>query len=225
MGQVKQEFITRLKKLTTSELSDALDKHGISGQALGIKAIFNPDRIVGPAFTLSYLPKGESDGNVGDFIDEVAPGSIVVIDNRGREDCTVWGNILCEVAKKRDLSGVVIDGACRDANLASEIGFPVYAKAAHFRTGKDRVVLESVNAPVAIANVRVECNDIVVADAGGVVVIPLSRVKQVLTTAEQIAKDEDGIVDAVKQGQLLKAARVTYGYHHLQTADDGHNEF
>src|SRR5690625_5178290 len=146
MGPINQEFIKRLKKLTTSEISDALDKHGIVGQALGINAIFNPDRIAGPAFTLSYLPKGESTGNIGDYIDEVPPGSVIVIDNRGREDCTVWGNILCEVAKQKGLSGVVIDGDCRDDNLAEEIGFPVYAKAAHFRTGKDRVVMEAVNA-------------------------------------------------------------------------------
>ncbi|WP_313137732.1 RraA family protein [Paracoccus jeotgali] len=217
MPDTETDLITRLRALTTSEISDALDKHGIAGQALGISAVFGTERVVGPAFTLFYLPKGESDGTVGDFIDDVPEGHVVVIDNRGRLDCTVWGNILCEVGKLRGVGGVVIDGICRDADLAAEIGFPVFARATAMRTGKDRVALEAANCPVAVAGVRVEPADIVVADAGGVVFVPRVRLTEVIATAEAIAEREDRILDQTRAGEPLSRARLELGYHALQT--------
>ena len=137
MSDPNSDTLDRLRRMTTSEISDALDRLGIEGQALGISGTYGTERVVGPAFTASYLPKGETDGTVGDFIDDVEPGHVVVIDNRGRLDCTVWGNIMCEVGKRRGIGGVVIDGICRDVDLAREIGFPVYARNAAMRTGKE----------------------------------------------------------------------------------------
>lgn len=219
MTQSDQHLIDQLRGLTTSEISDALDKHGIAGQALGIRAVFGSERIAGPAFTLAYLPKGETDGTVGDFIDDVPAGHVVVIDNYGRTDCTVWGNILSEVGKQRGVAGVVIDGICRDADLARDIGFPVYAREAAMRTGKDRVALEAVNRPVSMATVRVESDDIVVADSGGVVFVPRARLAEVTATAVEIAAKEDGILDLTRAGKPLREARASQGYHALQTRE------
>ncbi len=219
MSPDQTALLDRLRQLTTSEISDALDRLGIDGQALGITATYSSERVVGPAFTLSYLPKGQTDGTVGDFIDDVPEGHVVVIDNRGRLDCTVWGNIMCEVGKRRGLAGAVIDGICRDVDLAREIGFPVYACAAAMRTGKDRVALEAVGAPVAIAGVRVEAEDIVVADAGGVVFIPAARLADVVQIAAEIAAREDDILEVVGTGKSLRDARAASGYHTLQTRE------
>ncbi len=211
------DMLDRLRQMTTSEISDALDRLGIDGQALGITGTYGSERVVGPAFTLSYLPKGDTSGTVGDFIDDVPEGHVVVIDNRGRLDCTVWGNILCEVGKQRGVGGVVIDGICRDVDLACEIGFPVYARASAMRTGKDRVALESVNVPVAIGTTRVGPGDIVVADAGGVVFIPANRLEEVTQIAADIASREDDILDGVRKGKPLRDAREALGYHSLQS--------
>jgi regulator of RNase E activity RraA len=176
--------------------------------------------VVGPAYTLAYLPKGETDGTVGDFIDDVPAGHVVVIDNRGRLDCTVWGNIMCEVGNRLSLGGAVIDGICRDVDLAREIGFPVYARASAIRTGKDRVALEAAGVPVAIAGVRVAPGDIVVADAGGVVFIPATRATEVAQIAADIAAREDAILNEVRTGTSLREARQTSGYHSLQSRED-----
>lgn len=210
-------LLARLRALTSSEVSDALDRHGIEGQALGITAVFGSERIIGPAYTLAYLPKGTSDGTVGDFIDDVPAGDVVVIDNRGRLDCTVWGNLLCETGKRRGVAGVVIDGICRDADLARDIGFPVFARTSAMRTGKDRVALERVNAPVAIGTVRVAPGDIVVADAGGVVFLPKEHLAAVVETAAGIADREERILEAVRDGRPLRDARAAQGYHALQS--------
>lgn len=72
-------------------MSDAMDKLGIPGQCLGIMPLDNYRRpVVGPAFTVRYVSCAQPAGTVGDFIDDVAEGDVVVIDNDGRTDCTVW---------------------------------------------------------------------------------------------------------------------------------------
>lgn len=86
--------VERAGRIDTATLSDALDKLGIAGQCLGIKPLDHGFRMAGRAFTLSYAPVGHPAGTVGDFIDDVPAGSVVVIDNGGRQDATVWGDIL-----------------------------------------------------------------------------------------------------------------------------------
>ena len=81
--------------LDTPAVSDALDKLGLPGQCLGIAPLGNYSQVVvGPAFTVQYVAASVPAGTVGDFIDAVLPGDVVVIDNAGRTDCTVWGDIM-----------------------------------------------------------------------------------------------------------------------------------
>jgi regulator of RNase E activity RraA len=101
--------------MDTTTVSDALDKLGIHGQCLGIKPLDRSFRVAGPAFTIRYVPCGTRGGTVGDYIDDLPAGTVVALDNQGRMDATVWGDILTIVASRKHLAGTVIDGVCRDA--------------------------------------------------------------------------------------------------------------
>src|SRR5215475_3474199 len=92
------EVIAKLSTLSTPTVSDALDRLGIPGQAFGIKAIDETLRMCGRAYTLRYQPVGSAGGTVGDYIDDVPAGSVLVLDNAGRLDATVWGDILTLMA-------------------------------------------------------------------------------------------------------------------------------
>lgn len=208
--------VERADRIDTATLSDALDKLGIAGQCLGIKPLDHGFRMAGRAFTLSYAPVGHPAGTVGDFIDDVPAGSVVVIDNGGRQDATVWGDILTLCAHQRKLGGTVIDGACRDTHLALELGYPMYSRSYSMRTGKDRVQLEATQVIVNIGDARVCPGDIMRGDSDGVVVIPRAREDEVLATAEAIEEAEARIRDAVKSGKRLDEARREQQYHLLQ---------
>lgn len=210
------ESLQRASKIDTATLSDAMDRLGVSGQCLGIKPLDPKFRMVGRAFTLQYAPHAPG-GTVGDFIDDVPQSDIVVIDNGGRPDATVWGDILTLVAHRRGLAGTVIDGACRDTHLARELGYPLYSRSYSMRTGKDRVQLESVNTVITVGDARVCPGDLVRGDADGVVVIPRLREAEVLAAAEQIEVAEACIREAVLQGVRLSEARQAQKYHSLQT--------
>jgi len=209
--------VERAGKLDTTAISDAMDRLGIAGQCLNIKPLDPRFRVTGRAFTILYGPAGTPPGTVGDYIEDVPPGGVVVLDNGGRENATVWGDILTWVANRRGVAGTVIDGACRDTHLARELGYPIYSRSYSMRTGKDRVQVEAMGGPVNIGDARVNQGDILRGDADGVVAIPQAHEDAILNNAEQIDAAESQIRALVNEGHTLKEAREKLGYHSLQT--------
>ena len=209
--------VQRASKLDTTSISDALDRLGIAGQCLNIKPLDHTFQLAGRAFTILYGPAGSPPGTVGDYIDEVEPGSVIVLDNGGRENATVWGDILTWVAHKRGVAGTVIDGACRDTYLARELGYPIYSRSYSMRTGKDRVQVEAMHGPVNVGDARVNDGDILRGDADGVLVIPREHENAVLDAAEEIDRVEQHIRALLNEGKTLKEARQQLGYHGLQS--------
>lgn len=212
-----RELTALFTQLDTPAVSDALDKLGIPGQALGIMPLSNYEKTtVGPAFTVRYVPADDPPGSVGDFIDDVATGDVVVIDNGGRTDCTVWGDILTQYAGLRGIAGTVIDGVCRDVNRALTDKYPLFTAGRWMRTGKDRVQVGGVNESISMGKVRVNPRDIVVADANGVVVIPRNRAREVAEVAARIEESESGIRKLIAEGATIAEAREKLNYHILQ---------
>jgi regulator of RNase E activity RraA len=209
--------VARAAKLDTATLSDALDRLGLGGQCAKIKPRSTSFRMTGRAWTLRYGPAGHPAGTVGDYIDDLGPGTVVVLDNGGREDCTVWGDILTEVASRKGLAGTLIDGISRDVSLCLELEYPVFSRDHWMRTGKDRVQVEATQVPVNVGNVRVCPGDLIRGDADGVVVIPAAFEDQVLAAGEEIQAAEDAIRKSVREGMSLRQAREQHRYHQLQT--------
>jgi len=209
-------LVEEFKKLSVATVSDALDRLGIHGQCLGIQPIAPGSKTAGRAFTLKYIPCGIDKGTVGDYIDDVPPGDVVVMDNAGRVDCTVWGDILTSVAHKRRLAGTVIHGACRDVARSVDLGYPIFSRGKFMRTGKDRVQLEGVNVPISLGDVQVRQGDIVLGSDDGVLVVPKQYETDVLPMAQSISDAEERILSAAIQGERLDELRRTFKYHELQ---------
>ena len=206
-----------LDQLGTSTLSDALDWAGISGQSLGLKPLRPGMRLAGRAYTVRYQPCDLVPKTVGDFIDDVEPGAVVVIDNGGRLDATVWGDIMTQVAHTTGIAGTVIDGVNRDYDRAIELSYPIFSRGTYMRTGKDRVQVAGLQEPVSVCGNLVHPGDLIVGDSDGVVIVPAEREREVLTRARTIHETEQEIRTAVQAGTPLREARARFGYHSLQT--------
>ncbi|WP_116199695.1 RraA family protein [Amycolatopsis circi] len=212
-------LLDRFAGLGTATVSDALDKLKRPGSLLGLAPLADGQRMVGRAFTVRYVSAQVPAGTVGDFIDQVEPGQVIVLDNDGRVDCTVWGDILTAVAHQRGISGTVIEGVCRDTHRALSIGYPIYSRGRFMRTGKDRVEVAEERGPVTIGGVTVRDGDILLGDSDGVVAIPRDCEDDVLEVAEMIQAREEAILAAALGGATIAEARAKYGYHDLQRAE------
>ena len=204
-------------KLGTSALSDAMDRLGIPGQALGIKPVDRSFLVCGPAFTVHNMPCDIHGGSVGDYIDDVAAGQVICIDNAGRLDCTVWGDILTIMGSLHNIGGTVINGVCRDSNRAMEVGYPIFSRGTYMRTGKDRVMADAYNTKISLGEVAVVPGDIIAGDFDGIVVIPQERLDEVVAAAIEIEDAEDHIRESIRKGMSLIDARTQFNYHALQS--------
>ena len=218
---IQTDWFQQARALSTAEISDALDALKLPGSALGIRPIAGPAKLFGLAFTVRFAPIDRANpGTVGDFIDTLKTGTVAVLDNGGRLDCTVWGGILSRLAAHKGLAGTVIHGVCRDTAEADEVGYPLYANGRFMRTGKDRVQVEAYEQPVSLGDVRVRQGDLVVGDADGIVVVAKERIQDVLTKALDTRVVEQQILAAALSGTPLVEARKQFKYHTLQRASD-----
>ena len=208
-----------LAGFSTATVSDALDRLGRPGSLLGIAPLFDGARLCGPAFTVRYVTAGSPPGTVGDYLDDVPPGGVVVLDNGGRVDCTVWGDILTAMANQRGVAGTVIDGVCRDVQRALGLSYPIYSRGRFMRTGKDRVEVSDVNRPVTVGGVQVRPGDLLLGDADGVIAVPQELTDEVAEICAVISEREEAILKDVLAGSSIADARRSHGYHLLQRKD------
>lgn len=203
-----------LDRFPTPVLSDALDTQGINGGVHGPKPMTAGLRCVGPAFTVSFAPCDDAaPAPAADYIDEAPAGSVIVIDNGGITWCTVWGGILSAYAKRRDVRGTVIYGACRDVEEHGQVGYPVYALTSFMKSGKNRVRMRAMNIPVRIGETVVNPGDMICADDNGVIAIPAANVAATLKLAGEIDEMEKAVVESTLAGVTLAAARARHGYN------------
>jgi 4-hydroxy-4-methyl-2-oxoglutarate aldolase len=212
-----EELLKTFREASTSNISDALDRLSIRGGCEGVLSQVDAPRMVGTAFTVRYVPADPvSKGSVGDFLDDVKSGEVVVIDNGGRTYCTVWGNIMTFAAARKGIAGTVIDGVCRDLEEVKTMQYPIFSRGRYMMTGKDRVQVEAVGEPISISGVHVKPGDIVVGDDSGVIVVPNEVAEKVMELVREVSNTEALIIEDLQKGLSLKEARARHRYHTLQ---------
>jgi 4-hydroxy-4-methyl-2-oxoglutarate aldolase len=209
-------IIEQFRAMSTANISDALDRLRMPGSAWGIRPIQDGQRMIGRAYTIQYTPVGSPPGTVGDYIDDVEEGQVVVLDNDGRTNCTVWGDILTAVSINKKIAGTAIFGVSRDNSRALENNYPIFNCGRFMRTGKDRVEVSGLQVPVSLGDMRVRPGDLIIGDDDGIVVVQQEHEAQVLEVALEIGQLEDNIVAEALSGTPLREARIKFGYHQLQ---------
>nr|WP_035918507.1 RraA family protein [Legionella fairfieldensis] len=205
----------QLTRFSTTEVSDALDACGVEGALLTIKPLALGHKLVGPAYTIAYLPyekKPSTFQDAANYIDAVPAHSVIVIDNKGRDDCTTWGDILTQVALHKGIAGTVVHGAVRDVDCIRAANYPLFCTSTYMRSGKNRVYKSSEQHPLVINGVTINPGDIVFADDNGVLIIPHFLLDEIINKAERIKHTEKKIIAAVKGGSSLAQARKNYHY-------------
>ncbi|WP_256107879.1 RraA family protein [Streptomyces sp. ODS05-4] len=201
---------------STSTVSDALDVLGLDGVVPGLGRMSGAGFIAGPAYTLQYEEVSpEAPGTLGDYIDDVPAGAVVVMANGGREDCSVWGDLVSWISLRRGVVGTVIDGACRDLDAIRDSGYSVWARTSCVRTGRNRARLTAIGEPLRIGSVTVAPGDLVCSDASGVVRVRAEDAETVTRGIEEIEEMERRIMEAVEAGRTLAEARAAHGYHQV----------
>ena len=219
MAVLTKELRERLDKLSSTNVSDALDALGLKGTAPGVKKMYeNCKKIIGEAVTIKVVSAGQtkSTTHMGvNAIESAKEGDVIVIDNGGRLDVNCWGGVLSTGAKFKGVSGVVIDGCCRDMDECVDLDFPVYARMTICSTARGRVMEEATNVMVSFGGVQVRPGDVVMADITGVVIIPQERLEDVIAKGETLLAKETAMCDDIKAGMSMLEVDKKYNYENM----------
>lgn len=198
-------LVTRLLKLDTCAVSDALDSLGLDSAISGIRCLSVDQRIAGRVMTVklgSDEPVGGSRRHLcTGAIEAAASGDIIVVEQLTGIDAAGWGGVLSTAAKHKGLAGVILEGPARDIDESRALGFPVYARYATARTARGRIYEQEFNCAITVGNVEVNPGDLVIADASAVAFIAAGRAQEVVETAERITAKEALMAEALQQGR------------------------
>ena len=148
-------------------------------------------------------------------IEAAKAGDIIVIDNGGQLQFSCWGGLLALSAKLKGVSGVVIDGACRDIDEARDLSFPVYARGVVPMTARGRIMQESFNQEIQFGGVQCHPGDLVIADGSGVVIVPKQKEEEVIGAAEAIYHKEQEMAAGIRKGYSGLEMLEKLGYEQM----------
>jgi regulator of RNase E activity RraA len=212
LGEVSR---ARLAAVSSATLTTVLFKRGLRNTFIqGIHRL-NPTAptMVGPAYTMRYIPAREDLDHLGVFegrshpqrrgIEECPPGHVFVIDSRRNPAAASAGGILVTRLWKRGAAGIVTDGGFRDSPQIAAMPFPAYHAAPAAPTNLIRHHAVDLDVPIACGEVAVYPGDILVGDGEGVVVIPRHIADEVAEEAFEQTAFEDFVQEQVEQGRSI----------------------
>lgn len=196
----------RLTRLSSNNVSDAMTALKIRGTTRGIRPIWEGcPKICGEAITIKMGPVGVTEAEtthlgVLNAMKAGKPGSVVVVDHGGRTDISAFGGIMGNTAQVYGMSGVVVDGVCRDIDEYVEIKLPMYSRGATVETSRGKTQSYLINQMIQFGGVQVRPGDIVLADRSGVVIVPQERFEEVLAKAEELESNESRMIQEIRSG-------------------------
>jgi regulator of RNase E activity RraA len=206
--------IATLSRVTTATITTILLKKGLRNVWMRGTRPLSPGhaRIVGPAFTLRFVPAREDLATPASWaspistraaIEAMPAGCVAVVDAMGVTDAGIFGDILCARMAKRGVAALVTDGVVRDVAGVRGTGLPVWCQGAAAPPSVAGLTFVAWDQPIGCGGVAVFPNDIVVVDDDGAVLIPAALLDQVVADAVEQERLEEWIMGEVAHGAAL----------------------
>lgn len=212
---MKSDLRKKFEQVAIATIATCLFKKGLKFQFIqDVKMLgSNNKNMVGPAFTLRYIPAREDLNMISVFQNSKHPqrvavetcpeGYVLVVDSRKNARAASAGSILITRLMKRGVAGIVTDGGFRDTDEIANLPFPSYHKRPSAPTNLTLHQALDINVPIGCGDVAVFPNDIIVGDRDGVIVIPSEIAEEVADECIQMTLYEEFVIEKVHQGQKI----------------------
>ena len=212
-----QSLIEGFKLVEVSSVADAMEQ--LYGQRAYMSHEMRPvftTKFAGPAVTVLLKKEEHKDGapasqGMLDAIDAAPAGSVYVMVLPDGADIAGMGGLMATAMKFRGLSGAVIDGTVRDLPQIKRIQFPVYSRGVSPGTSINHYRFVGANVPVTCAGIRVNPDDIIVADEDGVAVVPRAKAAEVLKKAQELDDTEHRMYPFIEKFKSIREAVSKFG--------------
>ena len=215
MTEISAETIEKLRGVSVATLATALFKRGLRHQVIqDVRPVAPKGRnMVGPAFTLRYMPAREDRNQLSEFrnpehpqrhaVETCPKGHVLVMDSRKSATAASAGDILITRLMMRGVEGVVTDGGFRDAMRIAELEMPAYHARPSSPTNLTTNEAIDINVPIGCGDAPVFPGDILVGDDDSVIVIPAHLAAEIADEAVEMTAYEDFVVERVRAGDTI----------------------
>ncbi len=216
MNTLSSETRDKLSGVSAATLCTALYKRGLRNQTLQDVHPLRAGRgnMIGPAYTLRYIPAREDLNQLEVFRDPEHPqrlgvescpeGSVMIMDSRKDARAASAGSILVTRLMVRGAAGVVTDGGFRDSVEIAGLDIPAYHQRPSSPTNLTLHQALDLDVPIACGDVAVWPGDIVFGDDEAVVIIPAGIVDEVAAEAVEMTSFEDFVTERVAAGASIR---------------------
>jgi regulator of RNase E activity RraA len=204
-----------LENTSTASIASMLFKRGLRNQYVQNVGRLNPasKRMVGPVYTLRYIPAREDLNPIEVFrdpdhpqrraVEEIPEGHVLVMDCRLDASAASAGSILITRLAVRGCAGVVTDGGLRDADEIAKLDMPSFCARPSAPTNLTKHQALDLNVPIGCGGVAVFPGDISVGDGDGVIIVPAELADEIAAEAKGMEKYEAWVMDQVKAGASI----------------------
>jgi regulator of RNase E activity RraA len=209
-----EQLFEILRHVTTATVTTMLLKKGIRRcwMAGPVPLVPGGDRLIGPAFTLRFIPAREDLATPESWanpistraaIEDMPAGSIAVADAMGVTSAGIFGDILTARMMKRDVTALVTDGAVRDKAGVLASRLPTWCAGVAAPASINGLTFVGWQQPIACGGCAVFPGDIIVLDDDGAVVIPQNLLEFVAHEGAEHELYENWVVSEVERGVKL----------------------
>lgn len=205
----------KLMGVSVATISTALFKRGLRNQTIqDVQPVGRKGRnMVGPAYTLRYIPAREDLNRLEVFrnpehpqraaVESCPPGAVLVMDSRKNPRAASAGSILVTRLMVRGVAGVVTDGGFRDSPEIAGLTIPAYHNRPSAPTNLTLHQALDINVPIGCGDVAVWPGDVLVGDDEAVIVIPAAIADEIANEAVEMTAYEDFVMERVLAGQTI----------------------
>jgi len=210
-------LVEGFRLVEVSAVSDAAEQ--LYGQRIYMSHDMRPiftTKFAGPAVTVLMKKEEHKEGAAAsqgmlDAIDSAPAGSVYVMVVEDGLDIAGIGGLMSTAMKFRGLAGAVVDSSARDLPQIKRLQFPVFSRGVVPSTSINHYRFAGMNIPVTCAGVRVNANDIIVADEDGVAVVPRAHAAEILKKAQELDNTEHSMYPFIEKFRSIKEAVAKFG--------------
>jgi len=191
-------LVDRFRGLASPNLADAMGRFNFMDPAMQSRTGLT---LCGLAVTVNARPADNL--MIHKALQVAAPGDIVVVNTCGNTTSAVFGELMCNTAVAAKLGGIIVDGAIRDVEGLTALGFPAFSRTV-CAGGCDKDGPGEINVPISCGGVVVSPGDIIVGDADGIAVVPRSEAVEVLRLVHDLMAREKKRIDEIKSDVLFR---------------------
>jgi regulator of RNase E activity RraA len=198
VARPSDEVVARFRGLAAANVADAMGRFHFMDSGIVSRSGLP---LCGVAVTVDTRPADNL--MVHKALQVARPGDVIVVNTNGNTTSAVFGELMCHTAVAVKLGGLVVDGAVRDIDGITALGFPVFSRTVCIGSC-DKDGPGEINVPISCGGTVVMPGDIIIGDSDGIAVVPQSHAEEVLELTHALMEREQKRIAEIRKGAPFK---------------------